>query len=151
MHILCFRSISETSPRSDGENRNRANTGRAHGPGSLSSCRVPHVASLALITITVMLAGTWLAPTGIAAPPAQQATPTYKWTPTPLPSPTDTLEPTATATPVRKRESAPQPTPTPVLLPESGSGLPGLVAVSLLLMVIPIIWVTLWMEGQRRS
>jgi outer membrane biosynthesis protein TonB len=93
-----------------------------------------------LPTITILLIGMIAVPTGIAAPLAQQPTPTPKWdTPTPPaptstpepppptftpepPPPTSTLEPTAAPTtkPRSKPRNQPSPTPVPVLLPESG-------------------------------
>ncbi|MEE8392146.1 MAG: hypothetical protein V3S14_15310 [Anaerolineae bacterium] len=107
---------------------------------------------LTFIIITVLLIGTWMAPTGTAAPPAQQATPTYKWTPTPLPTDTPTPLPIATATTAPtptsapKQQSVPQPTPVLALLPESGGTPTGLAISSLLLIAtalilcIPCLW-----------
>jgi hypothetical protein len=93
------------------------------------------------VAITTLLIGMLMVSTSAAAPPVQQATPTYKWTDTPIPTdtpvPTDTPiptnTPTAAPTAASKRQPTPQPTPAPVLLPESG-GMPREIIIPLLLL-----------------
>ncbi len=133
--------------------------------------------SAVLITLTILLVGALMAAPGIAAPLAQQDTPTPKWptdtpipptdtplptdtpippTDTPLPTdtpiPTDTPLPTAippTSRPKPKSTAIPVPTPTPVpvLLPETGGGATGIAMPFLLVVVIGLISCIVWKKS----
>jgi hypothetical protein len=114
--------------------------------------------SLTLITLTILLVGTLITSPGIAAPSAQQDTPTPKWpTPTPVPPtdtptpvpPTNTPTPTAippTSAPKPKSTPRPAPTPVPVLLPETGGTPMGVAVPSLLLITIGLISYTVYLS-----
>ncbi len=102
--------------------------------------------------LAVLLVGALIASPSVAAPSAQQDTPTPKWpTPTPVP-PTDTPTPTPIPpTPRPKPKSNPQPTPTPVpvLLPETGGTPPGIDLLDLLLIIAALLLTTHWKSLKR--
>ena len=106
------------------------------------------------VAITILLVGMLMVSTSAAAPPAQQATPTYKWTPTPLPTstlrptPTSAIAPTAAPPSKPEKEPVPQPTPMSVLLPETGDTSVWLALPSLLLIATGLV---LWMKGVKRE